>query len=109
MRRVIVESPFASDSEELLVRNKQYAKRCVMDCFRRGESPLAFHLLHPQDGLLDDQTPSERALGIQAGMEWTKVADIVAVYNDLGISPGMEIGISMAKAAGVKIEYRQLD
>lgn len=108
MKRVIVESPYANDDEELFVRNVVYAKNCVMDSFRRGESPLAFHLLHAQPGLLEDQNPNERALGIQAGMEWTKVADLVAVYNDLGISPGMEIGINTAKAAGVPVEYRQL-
>ena len=42
MKLVIVESPFAGDTE----RNIRYARACLADCLRRGEAPFASH--HPR-------------------------------------------------------------
>ena len=63
MRLVIVESPYAGDVEE----NVRYARACLADCLARGEAPFASHLLYTQPGVLDDDVPGERALGIAAG------------------------------------------
>ena len=41
-----------------------YARACVADCLRRGEAPIASHLLYTQPGVLDDDVPEERAQGI---------------------------------------------
>jgi len=105
MKRVIIESPYAGGVEA----NVEYARRCVRDSLDRGESPIAFHLLHTQPGILDDQTPEERDRGISAGLEWTRFADLVAVYHDLGISDGMKLGINRAATALVDVEYREID
>lgn len=104
MRLVVLESPFAGDVEA----NVAYARACVLDCLRRGESPIASHLLFTQPGITDDNNPEERTLGIEAGLAWCRVADASVVYTDRGISPGMEIGIRRAIAAGKEIEYRRL-
>lgn len=82
---VIIESPYAGDVE----RNLEYARRAVRDSLDRGESPIASHLLYTQDGILDDTIPEERALGIDAGLAWKRVADKHVFYVDLGYSPGM--------------------
>lgn len=104
MRRVIIESPYAGDVE----RNERYARAAMKDCLYRGEAPYASHLLYTQPGVLDDTDPDQRALGIDAGLEWGDVADAVVVYTDLGVSVGMAYGISRHIEHGRTVEYRQL-
>ncbi|MEM1046504.1 MAG: hypothetical protein AAGL24_10145 [Pseudomonadota bacterium] len=104
MRKVIVESPFAGDIDA----NVAYARRAVRDSVMRGEAPIASHLLFTQPGILDDDVPAERQLGIDAGLAWRAVADATVVYTDRGISKGMQFGIDAAMQAGVPIEYRSI-
>jgi hypothetical protein len=108
MRLVIVESPYAARGLEGLQANIDYARQCLAGCLRRNESPLASHLLYTQPGILDDNIPSERALGIAAGLAWGRIADATVVYIDRGISPGMREGIARAKTEGRPLEYRRL-
>lgn len=105
MIRVLVESPFAGDVEE----NIRYARKCMADCFQRGEAPFASHLLYTQPGILNDAIPEERRLGIDAGLIWGSMADKTVVYVDRGISSGMKYGIANAEAAGRPIEYRTVE
>lgn len=88
--------------------NVSYARACVRDCLKRGEAPIASHLLYTQPGILDDANDEERQIGIRAGLSWLLVAEATVVYTDLGVSNGMEQGITAAKALGVSIEYRTL-
>lgn len=104
MRRVILESPFAGHRE----RNLAYARRCLLDSLWRGEAPIASHLLYTQEGVLDDDRPNERQLGIEAGLAWGAVADATVVYADLGISAGMRLGMERATAEGRPVEVRML-
>lgn len=104
MRRVIVESPYAGDIEA----NVAYAREALRDCLKRGEAPIASHLLYTQPGVLDDGVPFERQKGIDAGLAWGVVAEATVVYTDRGISVGMAYGIEAAKSAGRPIEYRKL-
>jgi hypothetical protein len=102
MIRVIIESPYAGDVE----RNVLYAKECMLDCLSRGEAPYASHLLFTQ--LLNDADSSERALGIEAGLVWGNAADKTVVYQDYGISEGMQFGIKRAEVEKRPVEYRSL-
>lgn len=104
MDLVILESPFAGDVE----RNIKYARMCMRDCLLRGEAPYASHLLYTQPGVLDDEIPEERKLGIEAGFFWGENADKTVVYTDLGISKGMQQGIDIAKLRGRPVEMRTL-
>lgn len=104
-RLVILESPYAGDVE----RNVAYARRALADSLRRGEAPIASHLLYTQPGVLDDTVPAERRLGIDAGLAWGRVADATVMYADLGITPGMQQGIDRAAAEGRVVEVRHLD
>lgn len=101
-RRVVVESPFSGDVE----RNLKYARACMRDCLDRGEAPIASHLLYTQPGILNDNNPEERQWGIEAGFQWNTQAHLTVVYTDLGISSGMQFGISHANKQGRPIEYR---
>lgn len=101
---VLLESPYAGDIEA----NLTYARKCMHDCFKRGEAPYASHLLYTQEGILDDNISEERMLGIEAGLLWGSKADKTVVYTDLGISSGMEYGIQNAIKAGRMIDYRTI-
>jgi hypothetical protein len=109
MKLVVIESPLSGIDREAIEKNKDYAKKAMLDSLRRGEAPYASHLLFDQPGLLDDLEPKERNLGMHAGFAWGKKAALVAVYTDLGISIGMRLGIERATLQGQKIEYRSLE
>ena len=114
MKRVIIESPYAgkgATAEERAAnteRNLRYLRACMADCFKRGESPFASHGLYTQPGVLDDTIPAEREMGILAGFAWREAADLTVVYTDLGISGGMEFGISDARRIGQEVDMRRL-
>lgn len=109
MRKVVIESPFAGNENHSTEEHIDYARKCMSDCLKRGEAPLASHLLYTQSGVLDDSVPEERTLGIQAGFTWNQLADAVVIYTDMGMSSGMKWGIENAKANGTPIEYRSLN
>lgn len=104
MKRVIIESPFAGDTET----NLRYLRAAMRDCLHRGEAPFASHGLYTQPGVLLDSVQHERELGIVAGFMWRNVAELTVVYQDLGISRGMLLGIEHARAGGQPVEYRSL-
>lgn len=102
MRLVIVESPYAGDVE----RNVAYAREALRDCLIRGEAPFASHLLYTQPGVLDDNDPTERTIGINAGLWWGVMADATVVYVGYDVTPGMREGIARARAAFRPVEFR---
>lgn len=105
---VLLESPYAGDTTESVRGNEEYARRCMRDCFSRGEAPFASHLLYTQPGVLDDNSSHERLLGINGGLLWGQFAAKTVVYVDRGISPGMKKGIRRACVAGRPVEKRHL-
>ena len=102
--RVIIESPYAGD----IKTNTRYLQAAMRDSVLRGESPYASHGLLTQEGVLDDNDPVERDIGIKAGQRWLVVADIVVVYTDLGISSGMAMGIEAANNIKKPVVLRTL-
>ncbi len=83
---VVIESPFAGD----IGMNVAYARAAMADSLGRGEAPLASHLLYTQPGVLRDEVPAERELGIETGLDWGAHADLAVFYTDLGWSQGMK-------------------
>lgn len=104
MRPVILESPYAGDVE----LNIRYVRACMADCFECGDAPFPSHALYTQPGVLDDNDPEQRKLGMEAGFVWGERADATVVYIDLGISRGMREGIARAEAVGRPVEMRRL-
>lgn len=104
MKRVIIETPYAGDIE----RNLRYLRACMNDSLMRGEAPFASHALYTQPGVLRDSVPAERARGIHAGFAWREVAELTAVYVDLGVSSGMHYGIRDAERRGCAVSIRSL-
>ena len=102
MLKVVIESPLAGNFE----RNIRYARLCALDCRMRGEAAYASHLLFTQ--FLDDRSQEDREFGIAAGFEWARLADLVALYWDLGISAGMCKAREYWLSIGMKLEPRKL-
>lgn len=108
MRRVVIESPYAAPTAFARQKNCDYARAAMADCLRRGEAPIASHLLYTQRGVLRDEVAEERALGIAAGLAWGDLADAAVFYVDRGWSSGMEAARDRFTAAGKPIEVRML-
>ncbi len=108
MKLAYIESPFKGDNWELTRRNVFYARLCVRDSLLRGEAPYASHLFFTQAGILSDVIQEERDLGIAAGQAMGDKFDLRAVYEDFGISRGMQYGIERALKLGQPIEHRRL-
>ena len=115
---VIVESPFATRKIPLRSggvytaeegENILYARACLKDCLtKHQEAPYASHLLYTQEGVLDDQVPSERDLGIRAGLEIGRLAKCRIFYLDRGFSKGMLWGYKFAQEIGQQCKMRFL-
>lgn len=101
---VVLETPFAGD----VPRNLKYLRACLRDSLLRGEAPYASHGLYTQPGVLDDGDPVERELVMTAGFVFKDIAAFTVVYQDLGISPGMQAGIDASLAKGYRYEFRVL-
>ena len=105
-RLVLIESPYKAETPELRERNRLYLILAMRDSLARGEYPFASVLLYATSGVLDDDQPDQRALGIEAGLAWGAHAVETVVYADLGISPGMQQGIDRALAEGRVVSRR---
>lgn len=101
---VVIETPFGGE----VCANVAFARACLADSIGRGEAPFASHLLYTQPGVLDDDKPEERKMGIEAGWTFHHAASLVAVYVNRGISNGMREGIEHAKSLGIPVEERTL-
>ena len=103
MELVVIESPLSGDFE----RNVRYARLCALDCLiNYNEAPYASHLIYTQ--CLDDEVPEQRKLGMEAGFVWALAASKRVVYQDLGISGGMKMGVAKGAENGQVIVYRNL-
>lgn len=99
---VMLVSPFSGD----VTRNREYARKCLAHSLSLGEAPFAPHLIYPQ--VLDDEVPAERESGIAAGFAWLDICRGIVVYDDLGISSGMQAEMDRAKVLGKYVITRKL-
>ena len=102
MRPVIVESPYAGNVE----RNLRYLRACILHSLSEHEAPFASHGFYTL--FLEDADPAQRRRGLRAGQAWGLKAGLIAVYDDLGITPGMKESMELYSRAGIPIEFRML-
>lgn len=105
-KNVILITPFMSEDPSLAEKMKRYAARATKDSLNKHESPLASHLFYYS--VLNEKDPIERDIGLQSQLSWLRVADIVAVYVDFSITPGMKVAINSARLLQKKIEFRTI-
>ena len=95
MNRVFIASPYAGDT----LTNCIYARAAVRDSFLRGEAPYCPHLAYTQIG---------REASLNAAKQFLAVCDILAVYEDKGVSAGMQGEIEFAITNNIPIQFRDL-
>jgi len=103
---VVIESPWKAESTTEQIRNKTYALRCLKDSILRGEAPYASHLIYTQ--VLNEADDIERNLGMNIGFAWGSNATKTVVYQDYGITDGMNLGITRAIQEGRSVEVRSI-
>lgn len=107
MRRVVIESPWATRDAEQQAAHRAYLHRALSDALSRGEAPIASHGLLTD--VLDDHKPAHRDQGMAAGHAWIPLADAVIAYADLGITDGMDKAFTRAEEHGTPVEIRWMD
>lgn len=109
MKPVIVESPYAESSIMTVEGHEEYARMCMSACLAKGEAPYASHLLYTQPGVLDDNNPLEREVGIHAGFAWKHMPGVVTLfYVDCGWSAGMKLALDYCKHHNLPYEVRSV-
>ncbi len=114
MKTVILESPYAANkmlsAPPTLQRanNVVFARACMRDCLLHDEAPFASHLLYTQIGVLDDEVPEDRKLGMRAGFAFYPMMGASVVYVNRGVSSGMKFGIAQAVKHKIPIRIRAL-
>jgi hypothetical protein len=102
---VAIESPVRATETYTSEQHYRYFQECVRDCLNRGELPYGSHWLTL---ILDDDNPSERALGIHCGLSWSAKCNYAAMYCDIGQSPGMLEAIKFYNQINKRVEERRL-
>lgn len=102
MKRVIILSPYKGD----LGRNMTYLRRAMADSAHRMEAPFASHRLYPW--FLNDNVPNQRLKGFELEEAWLQVAEMVASYDDYGISKGMGLTLDKAHVLNLTVEHRMI-
>src|SRR4051812_4885441 len=86
-RLVIIESPFRARTATIAKRNVRYMLAAMRHSIWKGEAPLLSHFLYT--GVLNDDIPKERRMGIELGYAWWPVVEAICFYCDLGWTEGM--------------------
>ena len=95
-KMVYIASPYAGDVEH----NVEFARAACRYCIKRGNVPIAVHLLYPQ--ILDDTDPEQREIGLKLGRCILEKCDEMWVVGE-NISPGMSAEIDEAERLGILV------
>lgn len=104
--RVFVISPFQASSPQEKKRFRAYLLRALRHTTESGEAGFAAHALYPQ--FMNDDDWEERRLAILYGTLWLRSADLLAVYADYGITPGMMDEIAEATRLRIPVDVRYI-
>jgi len=96
VKRVFVCSPFGGSE-----RNLEMAKSYCLAVAKGGNACYAPHLLCPQ--FLDDNSPSDRDLGISIGLKFLAVCDEMWIFGN-EVTSGMIREIKFAREKGIIIK-----
>ncbi len=116
---VVVESPYAPKfgkeshaAFSVMDRsiNMRFAYAAQKSLLLQGHMPSASHTEFTHDGILNDAVTHERVLGIAAGLAKTLFFDESRLYDNRGVSNGMEKGVDFAVKVGRPVHrYRVSD
>lgn len=96
MKRVFICSKLRGDIERNTAKAIEYSREAILN----GFFPLTPHIYFTR--FLDELNSEERAIGINAGLEWIRECDEVWVFDE-EISEGMKKELQFAKKLNKKI------
>ena len=102
-KKVYVASKYAGD---VSANTKEALKHCRY-VIAEGCMPIASHILYAASGILKDDDPEERELGLMFGLALLGLCDEIWVFGD--ISPGMAAEIEEAKRRGLANNISTVD
>ena len=105
-KKIYVASRFAGDTRASVLANTKAAIRYCRSVIEAGHMPVASHILYAASGMLKDNDPAERELGLLFGLALLGLCDEVWVFGD--ISPGMAKEIEEAKRLHKPVIYKEL-
>ena len=113
LRVTVYESPFAASTFDQFARHVAYIRLLTrLGAQVHGEAAIASHMIWTQPGVLRDDDPEERALGIDCGLAVALLAcngHVGHVYwTDLGWSGGMLRSAESMRERGLPINERSL-
>ena len=100
MKRVFICSRLRPDERHTLEQNLRRASLGCITAMTKGYAPIAPHLMYIH--FLNDDTPSDREAGINAGLALLRVCDELWQWGAT-ISEGMAREIALAKKLGIPI------
>jgi hypothetical protein len=96
-KRVFVCSPYSGDVE----RNTEIARILCLRLIDEGLVPFAPHLIYPE--VLGSEDIPLRSTGIECGLEFLTVCDLLIAYTGNGITAGMQIELDAAAKFGIPV------
>lgn len=99
MKKVFICSALRGDIQENIGRAKEY---CRWGMLTHGVLPIAPHVYFTR--FLDDDSPAERKLGINAGLELLTDCSELWYFGDC-ITQGMVREINLARSLGITVRY----
>lgn len=106
MTKIVIESPYKATDIYSVQDNVTFARRICRYAILHGYAPYASHLFYTQPGILDDDIPHERTLGISAGLVWSSQAHEVWFCLrpiETEMSAGMQNALLYAERRGALI------
>jgi hypothetical protein len=83
-----------------------FARKCVLQCFARGDSAL--NVNYAFGNVLDFNSEQERTMAARAALEWMEATERVVCYIDRGVDTEMKGELERARTRGIPIEFRRL-
>jgi hypothetical protein len=103
--RVAIETPASRDTSLQV----EYARRCLLDAYRRGEFPLVPVILERRAaGATEVEGVLSSATIDKSHKEWATVSKAAVVYTDFGKSPDVDKHILDAAHSERKVRFRRL-
>jgi hypothetical protein len=97
-------SSLLSELRQRRERNKRYALDVMLRLLNeKKDAVFVPHFLYTS--VLNDDIKLERRTGLNAGIEFLKVCDMLLVCDSYGISEGMSHEIDYAKQNGIRVAY----
>lgn len=116
LKAVFVLTPFNSSDVSIGTQLQKYSNRALLSSLHANEAPISSHSMYYSQnptasnyGVINGKpTTQQHTLALSVQTSWLLKCDVLAVYDDYGITSDMESIISIAKTKGKQIQHRRI-